>query len=65
VRVSWLFSEHGANFEKTMLRLAATRDELRVVDDQRARPTHGGQLAQLIVRLIERKRSAATSTGTI
>ncbi|HET7131671.1 MAG TPA: dTDP-4-dehydrorhamnose reductase [Gammaproteobacteria bacterium] len=60
LRVSWLFSEHGANFMKTMLRLAATLDELRVVDDQRGRPTYAGQFAQLVARLIERGESDVT-----
>ncbi|HEX7236584.1 MAG TPA: dTDP-4-dehydrorhamnose reductase [Gammaproteobacteria bacterium] len=59
LRVSWVFSEHGANFVKTMLRLAATRDELRVVADQRGRPTYAGDLATVIAELVRRAASDA------
>lgn len=51
VRSSWLFGTHGSCFPATILRLAAERDELAVVDDQTGCPTFTGHLAGALVSL--------------
>ncbi|TVZ16170.1 dTDP-4-dehydrorhamnose reductase [Maribacter sp. MAR_2009_72] len=60
IRTSWLYSEHGNNFLKTMLRLGSERDELSVVVDQIGTPTYAGDLANVILDLIQKN---ATSYG--
>lgn len=54
VRTSWLYGPRGKNFVKTIMRLASEQAELRVVADQRGSPTHAGDLAVALSKLIER-----------
>lgn len=64
VRTAWLYGAHGPCFPKTMARLAATRDELNVVDDQVGQPTWTVDLAALVLRLVESGAPAGTYHGT-
>ncbi|HNQ67069.1 MAG TPA: dTDP-4-dehydrorhamnose reductase [Bacteroidales bacterium] len=54
IRTSWLYSEHGSNFVKTILRLAKEKDELRIVSDQQGSPTYAGDLAETIMLIVSK-----------
>ena len=51
IRTSWVFGATGSNFVKTVLRLAAERDQLQIVDEQVGCPTWTGHIADLIIEL--------------
>ena len=55
IRTSWLYSAHGTNFVKTMLRFMKEREELGIIADQIGTPTWANSLAQAVWRAIEKE----------
>ncbi|GAB3067258.1 dTDP-4-dehydrorhamnose reductase [Intrasporangium mesophilum] len=64
VRTAWLYGRGGLNFVETMLRLAAGRETVSVVDDQRGQPTSTVELASLVARLLASEAAPGIYHGT-
>jgi dTDP-4-dehydrorhamnose reductase len=67
IRTSWLYSQFGSNFKKTMLRLASEKDSISVVNDQIGTPTNAVDLAECLIEIIghtERSLSADNQQPT-
>ena len=59
IRTSWLYSEFGRNFVKTMLALTSSKPSLKVVNDQTGTPTYALDLALAIFDIIENRKAAS------
>lgn len=63
LRTSWVFSQFGNNFLKTMLRLGQERTELNIVDDQIGGPSYAPHIAQVLLQLAERLYESKQGSG--
>jgi len=65
LRTAWVYGPYGNNFLKTMLRLAATRDTLRVVADQHGTPTYAPDIAEGILAVAQQLVSDASAPSGV
>ena len=63
IRTSWVFSSHGNNFVKTMMRLMKERPNLNIVADQKGRPTYAKDLAMATMQMIESMNAGKAING--
>lgn len=52
IRTSWVYSSHGKNFVKTMIRLMNEKDQVSVINDQLGSPTYAADLAEVILEIV-------------
>lgn len=63
LRTSWVHSEHGGNFIKTILRIAQNQEQLNIVADQVGAPTSAALIADITTQLIARYQQSKNTTG--
>jgi dTDP-4-dehydrorhamnose reductase len=65
IRTSWIYSSFGSNFVKTMLRLFREKEEVSIVSDQYGCPTYAADLAEAIMRFVERMEEGTDFSGIV
>ena len=56
IRTSWVYGNHGKNFVNTILKLAKTKNEIQVIDDQFGSPTYVKDLANVVIDLVSKRQ---------
>ncbi len=64
LRTAWVYSAHGANFVKTIVRLAGERPSLRIVEDQKGGPTPAASIAEALLKIARSLRRGEDAWGT-